>query len=204
MDDRDVLFPAEKIEESQAVRHAAWLVPMATVAGIECSPLSLRTWIALDLAGSPILQGSHSARVSDLCLFVWYLSKSYSTERARSWPMSLIPSGKRRVVRAVMKADLKAAFAEADDIVHRAFADAPHPSGSSDKIPRTSILTNFIDLFASEYGWTPEYVLDLPLDCLWGLNRRVMVRNGIKDDSKNAVESALYRDALVNANDKSK
>jgi hypothetical protein len=51
--------------------------------------------------------------------------------------------------------------------------DAP-PSGDSTRPPFTSFVATYIDILATEYGWSRDAVLDLPLAQLYQLVREAL------------------------------
>ena len=45
----------------------------------------------------------------------------------------------------------------------------------------------FVDLFASEYGWTIEYIMAIPMDAVEELVHAILVRRGSKCHRKRLV-----------------
>lgn len=66
---------AEAVERERLIRDAAFLPVSESVGGFELRPLTLRTYLMLRLAGSPLLEGQ-TPSVVELAQFLWVLAPS--------------------------------------------------------------------------------------------------------------------------------
>lgn len=152
---------------------AAWLGLNESICGIEVKPYTPRHDLILGWNGmrSPFLGGDWPERgtgIAEAALqFMWVVSPIFPNctqlERMKF---------NRKVGKFL---DSKNLFAEIALYVEGAFADAPTAS----KAGRRDFYSWFAgacDLFASEYGWTPQQLIDMPMKQIFQLAKSMRER----------------------------
>lgn len=71
------------------------------------------------------------------------------------------------------------------------FADAPTGSSGKDRVAVASMTAVIVDILASEYGWTIEYCMDLPLRQVWQLLRAMQRRHDADAPIGNPSDSVI-------------
>jgi len=108
----------------------------------------------------------------DVAQFLWRVSTGFDrTDKAKRQAfnqyVSLLPFDQ--------------AVDETLDYVNRAWATMPLWPGGGAATPSAGIWpSRIVDIFASEYGWTEEYILNLPFRRLWQYANRVLERKNEK------------------------
>jgi hypothetical protein len=159
------------ITRMQARRDAAFVFDFDIIAGLKVQPLTLRLLILLDQVGSVFVTGKWRSVLEDnigveLRKFLWLVSWEYSPndERAR-----------RKFIKQVDKIDSAEVINEIREYIDAAFTDAPGGS-VRDQTPHASMAAETVDLFAKEYGWHPETILELPMAQLWQYRNCISAR----------------------------
>ncbi len=158
---------AATLAEQSLELDLAFLAPRWSIAGYELRQLTVRSWLILSAKRSPLLVSPDRARLSDLAAFVALLSATSDTPE--------------QIAAAILAEDAAGRGVEmwetADEVIRFSMSQAPAPkSDKSSGLDATSTAAAFIDLFASEYGWTPDAVLDLPLAQIWQFHREILLR----------------------------
>lgn len=176
----------EAIERETEKREFDFLGAPELLCGIEVMPLSIRRLLRLQAVNSPFLYNADlKAGPVDVALFFWSLSPNY--ERAlvvRQWcelasfalGRAVFNGIRHRFIRRLSMLHLGEATAACRQYVADAFEDAP---GASDERGPTYYgwPAGYVGLLATEYGWTEDETIDLPLRRLWQHVRRLMRRN---------------------------
>jgi hypothetical protein len=71
---------SDAVDRERVSRDASFLPLTENVAGFECLPMTLSTYIAMRLTNNPVLY-AQPASESELVAFLWLLSPSYSTDK---------------------------------------------------------------------------------------------------------------------------
>jgi len=154
----------------QRRRDAAFLFGVDYISDLPVRPLSLRLWLILDAMGSVFATGKFPSSGDDIGSeirrFLWAVSVDFSHDK------------KERTVflRRVDKLDAMAVLVDIRDYLDRAFADSPYNQGCRKSVPHASVAAEVVDHFATQYGWTPDVTLNLPLAQLWQLRNCIASR----------------------------
>jgi hypothetical protein len=181
----------DAVQRESRVRDNAFLIGLVPerVCGFEIRPLTLTTYLLLEKIRSPFLI-TRPLRVGEKLLkpseivpspdatfnALWILSANHRpttgslfnriAARASRWVL------RRRVARSQHAAlvDGLRAFME------ESMMDMPQGASSAPRIASSSYFAQVVDLLASEYGWTADYVMRLPMVQLWQLRNRIRKR----------------------------
>lgn len=162
----DRIVIGEAIRRETEVRDAAFLAAPFRICGVEIAPLTGRAFIALEGLESPFLCGGRPTP-ADVAIFLWVLSPKFVPHNSFS---------RRRFFRACRKIEFEQAVTEISKLVEDAFQDAPGSGGAQSPARYTSWLADLVDILASEYGWSEDSILDLPLARAFQYLRRIRVR----------------------------
>ena len=180
----------EAIERETEAREIDFLGAPELLCGIEVMPLSIRRLLRLQAVGSPFLYKVDGTpppeQVGDVALFFWALSPNYERAlRVRLWAECVsFEIGKfafnfirQRFVRRLRPLKLGPAARACRDYVSRAFEDAPGGSEGRVSASYYGWPASYVGLLASEYGWTEDTILDLPLRRLFQHVRRLIQKH---------------------------
>ena len=159
------------IARMQTRRDAAFLFDFETIAGLKVQPLTLRLLILLDQVGSVFVTGKWRSLLEDnigveLRKFLWLVSFEFSTDDDKS---------RRKFIKTVDGLDSAEVINEIREYIDTAFTDAPGGS-SRDDTPHASMAAETVDLFAKEYGWGPDTILNLSMAQLWQYRNCISAR----------------------------
>jgi len=161
---------AAEMEREQTVR-AASLLDTIILCGLPCRQLSIRTYTLLKGAGNPFIVPSVVPSPQDVAVFLWLHALDYEAgnERARlRWV--------RRNVRPLISGGKYPwCVAEINRHIENTFMDSPGP-GRYDGKEYFLGSAGLIDLIASEYGWSDEYIMGLPISRLFQYQRAMRKR----------------------------
>lgn len=143
----------EAVAAERFARDAAFLPVTETVAGQEVSPLTVRHVCILTAVGSPFICGGRLPTGADIAAFLWVVSPKYRPAAA---------TRRRWFVRGLRRLPFVETAKAIQEYVARAFADLPPGDGKA-TVGFYSSTAAIVDLLASEYGWSEEAILALPL-----------------------------------------
>ena len=157
--------------------------------------MTLRHYFTLHGIGSPFITGD-DYQPEDIAIFLWVLSPEY------------VPCqhAKKDFFKKAIKVKLVESITQISDFMEMTFADAE--AGGSDESPSryASFLAFQIDLLAHEYGWTIDYILELPLRQIFQLNSAIGYRyaqqNGQKYHKMRAVDMMHAEEFFKRAKEK--
>jgi len=157
----------DAVEAEARSREAAFLRIPEFVCGIQVEPLTLRH-VALFSQFSIEPEPSTEA----MEVFLWAIAANRGRTLARLRHTARVGWLCFRHTPSVVAMAAQAWLAEA-------FADSP--GGTSEQVSAnpTSWLSQHIDTFAAEYGWTVDQVLDLPVKVALQLQRDITRRNSV-------------------------
>lgn len=152
-------------QEQEQYRNYAFLGIPYVVAGVSILPLTLRKMLFLESVGNPFVCGG-KANSEDSIQFLWCCSDKYSGsldgfEDFRS------------------QIDLQNVVSETAEFVDAMFLDQL-PCGESKCAPAASFTASMIHVFAKNYGWQIDSILDSPLPVLHQLLKLISRDNGNK------------------------
>lgn len=148
----------EAVERERFNRDAAFAEVPQFICGISVQPLCFLSLTRLALVGSPFVKGG-DVTPTNLASTLWLLSSIYSPEaRFARW----------RFLRMVRKKPYLQLIREVEKFFADSFEDAPG-GGGEEQISYYSTAADICDALCSEYGWTIEQVMRVPLVQLWQL-----------------------------------
>lgn len=163
-----------KKEQAENQRFEAWLNLNSTIGGIEIRQMTLKDYFILEGLESPIMQNSNFTQ-TDLAVFLWVLSSDFSTD------------AKKRDVfcKKVIQVKFQSAIADLRTYLESTFVDADTLEGGEGNAPQHSLfLTQQIDLYAKEYGWRIEEILNIPIRQIFQLNTAIHERYALQNGEK--------------------
>jgi hypothetical protein len=141
-------------------------------AGIPIRQITLRQLLVRLNIDCPFMTG-RVPEVEDIAEFLWFLSPDFQ-------PGSGDSPNRHSFIKKVAQLPYDEAVKEIDRYLDLVFLDAP-PSGGKHKTPIASAAATLIDIFASEYGWSRDVILDSPVPQLYQLLREIELRHKGKD-----------------------
>lgn len=155
------------IEDEARDREGAFLRLPEFVCGVRVEPLTLRRFTLLNHLGIEAGEDWET-----LELFLWLMSPHYTPRggiaRARHTA---------RCLWAFMRYGSHVVHICANVWLAGQFADGPGAGSGEFRVDHTSGVSRQVDLFAAEYGWPADRVLDLPLKVAFQLEREIRQRN---------------------------
>ena len=161
---------AAEMEREQTVR-AASLLDTIILCGLPCRQLSIRTHTLLKASGSPFITGEGVPSPQDVAVFLWMHSLDYEpgneAKRVR-WV--------KRHVRPLITGG-KYAWCVSEICTHlgNTFMDSPGSGRQDGKVYFLGSAA-LVDQVASEYGWTDEFIMGLPIARLFQYQRAMRKR----------------------------
>ena len=152
-------------------RDAAWADVRPRIGGREFLPLTIRHYLALDAVDSPFIRGGKMPTPEQLCQFLWIIAPEFTTDsgamlnfanQVGAWPA------------------FDARVKECYDMIENTFMDAPQGSGVDSGPSYVSWVASIIDVLASEYGWKPFEIVEMPLRQIFQLMRAMRKRHDPK------------------------
>lgn len=150
-------------------RAEAWVQVPHQIAGTVLPPMTLRKLIFLEQIDCPLLTGE-DANHEDVVTFLWVCSESFTADEASA-----------RAFRKKIGKFPESLEQEISDYLN----DNLNGMGQGGNSESTDhFASTVIDLIASQYGWTNDHILDLPLNQMFQLlssiTQRLTVMNGGK------------------------
>lgn len=170
-------------------RDAAFLDLPLTLCGVECRHLTPRRLAVLMVAQSPFVCGG-MPMPEHVPHFLWALRPEFG------YGKNAVRDAFTKEKTAQLSYD--AAVKEIVAYVEECFMDAPAADGEQQE-SFNSWLAYIVDALASEYGWTQDAILDLPLPCVFQYLRVIERRhkpkelrfNKLTDSAKNRFLESL-------------
>lgn len=180
---------AEASERQEQLRDSAFLNLPHSLCGFPCAPLTPLRFAVLIHARSPFVCGGLPLPES-VAQFLWALHPEFSyTDTAK----------RDAFIESVAAVEYGAALEEITAYVESELLDAP-PSGGKPKEAYWSWLASLVDIFAHEYGWSREAILNQPLSVLFQQIKIINVRNGDKGPQFNRLTDAAKNRWLCEVN----
>jgi len=150
-------FPTQRYEEAVAkerfARSVVFLDLPETLCSVEVLPLALRHVVTLDVIRSPFIAGGDTIKPSDVVNFLWIVSPRFERSHLAKrwfalWHLRKVPFNEATVQAIV-------------NFVSDAFEDAGGGGRAGKQFYCTA--AGMVDAIASQYGWTEETILNLPI-----------------------------------------
>lgn len=136
---------------------------------VQVVPFTLRMFVELDGAGNRFLTGSDAPQIEDALMFLWRVSPIYSrtdeetrNDFIRTVPLAIYPYGEAELVSQII------------EYIRRTLSGAPLTKKSRGSDSVGTWISSIVHIFAKEYGWTEDYILDLPLRRIWQYLNRIL------------------------------
>ena len=175
---------AKRIEDKEA-RTCALLGVAEDCADLPANPLTARQMLLLEYAGCAFMCGGE-VTPGDVVQFLWVISPEYSTDVKEATAFS-------RKIGGIQ-------FTSAAESIKRwlelQLLDIPagRPTG---KISGRVWLAQYVDLFAHQYGWSDDRILDTPILRLGQYKNEILARlNGDAGEPSSAREDRLKAEWL--------
>jgi hypothetical protein len=143
----------DAVERENNLRDAAFLDLPTRIQGLLLAPMTLRHWIILNGIGSPFLVGGLPS-LEQLIQFFWVMNPKFTP--GRSFRRGRFIASCRSLLYGQAVLSCRA-------LVRDTFQDGPPSSGNGDEAPGYSFAASIIHALASDYGWTEDYILNIPL-----------------------------------------
>lgn len=157
---------AEAANTEQANRELAFLPMPPPISGVAVRHMNPRHHILLAGCGNRFICGGRPLS-EDVAMFLWFLSPDYSTE-----------PGRREVFIAekVRQLDFTSVVIDIHVYLARVYQDWPQSNDAGRK-EYTAPVAALVDWLASEYGWSDEAILEMPLARIFQYTRRIILRH---------------------------
>jgi hypothetical protein len=175
------------LDRESFIRSAAFIDWPERICGLQVRPLTFGQIIRLELLSSPFVSGGMPTP-DDVRTALWILSVDYSPRsnwRKLVFHLRLSNVGYGDAVTGIR------------EHIDEAFMDAPPAPKHASGPPYCSQAAHIVDTFADEYGWSIEYVLNVPVKALFQLLKRQMKRvnpKAIVFNPSDSVRAELLRE----------
>lgn len=178
---------ASRLQELR--RDSAFLMPPLVLCGVECCHLTPHRLAVLMVSQSPFVCGG-VPMPEHVVQFLWAVSPHFGYGNNPA---------KEKLTESVAGIAYEDAVKAIYDYVDEAFMDAPASDGTQQE-SSFSWLATIVDALASEYGWTQDYVLDLPLACVFQYLRTIERRHNPKALQFNRLTDKVTSDLFKRMN----
>lgn len=141
--------------------------------------MTIRHFFLLDGIESPYITNQQPT-AADLAVFLWILSPKYSTDQ----------SERDEFCKEIFNVEINQATKDIEKYIIATFQDAETTDGAEKRY--ASFITYLIDLYAREYGWKAEQIMEMPMRQLYQLNTAISERyakaNGEKYTKLRAID----------------
>lgn len=173
---------AEAANAEQVNRELAFLPMPPPICGVPVRHMNARHHIIISGCGNRFLCGGR-IQAEDVAFFLWVLSPQYTTE----------PGFREAfIAETVRPLDFSAVVKDINAYLDRVFQDWPASDGVERKL-YTAPVASLVDHLASEYGWSDEAILEMPLARIFQYMRRITLRHNPRALMFNPSESVLGR-----------
>ena len=163
---REITYGLNKaMYDESVIREGAFLNINHDINGVEVCPLSFRRYILLDFRNSPFLKQSRELTKEDVWEFIWIVSTEFELGKPSDDFVK-----RKMAAMADENGDINYEFLikEVLRYLEDALLDLPDDSKKSatkfkNEIAETAWVAVYVVLLASEFGWSDEYILDLPM-----------------------------------------
>lgn len=148
---------AEACRREQENRNLAATLSTLPLCGIPAAQLTPAHLTLLSLCRNAFIEG-REPHPEDVAMFLWFVSPEYCTDTRKR---------DRFVRRNVGKLPFRKSVAEIDEYLERTFQDSPPRSGNDEGPQYVAPVVYLVDLFAHQYGWSAQEVMNTPLAFLF-------------------------------------
>ena len=183
LDPRSIPGYREAVEMEEANRDLA-LFDTVPICGLSCKPMSVRSWVLLRQMGDRFVTGSSMPTPEDIAVFLWIHSPEYRLdEKFRiKWV--------KRHIRPLFKSHgVGWCIDQINRHIERSFQDSMGGGGGGKSYINSA--AGVVDLIASQYGWTDQHILDMPLARIFLFQRAIIMRHNPKKPMSNGSDRVL-------------
>lgn len=156
----------EAVRLENQSRDLSFLSHRENICGMEVLSMNLKHFILLDGIRSPFLY-ERLGDPADAVMFLWILSPEWKPTKCRE---------KKRLIKRCRRLNYGQLTKEILEYVKQTFQDSPSGRTGEEYIPFMSCAAVFVDRLASQYGWTDETILNVPLRRLFQYQRAIRKR----------------------------
>lgn len=179
---------ASRLQELR--RDSAFLMPPLVLCGVECCHLTPHRLAVLMVSQSPFVCGG-VPMPEHISQFLWALQSQFAYGKNAERDAFT----QEKTAHLKYEDAVKAIYEYVDEV----FMDAPATDGTQQE-SSFSWLATIVDALASEYGWTQDYVLDLPLACVFQYLRTIERRHNPKALQFNRLTDKVTSDLFKRMN----
>ena len=180
---------AEACRREQDNRNLAATLSTVPLCGLAAAQLTPKHLTLLALCGNSFVQG-RVPQPEDVAMFLWFVSPEYCTDRRKR---------DKFIERGVARLKYRESVAEISEFLDRTFQDAPATGGGEDRPQYIAPVVFLVDVFASQYGWAPETIMETPLaflfQCLNAIKMRLNPR-AIMFNPSDSIKSKHLRERM--------
>lgn len=210
MDDFDSQLKQLNYKRQLAVRRESEiretsLLPMRfDLMDVEVNQFTPHHYILLDFANNPHISGEREPTIDDTIQFLWVVSPEYKHKDKEAFAA---------FQKKHANLDNEKMSDEIFEYLSYSLLDLI-PTHTADNKPKTNKapcyawIIPYIDTIASQYGWTDDYILQLPfariLQYRRAIEERLLASNGSKALLANKLSDTVTKEILMLINDKAK
>lgn len=144
------------INQAESWQAESWLNLTTEISGVEVRQMTLNHFFLLDGIESPFIK-NRSFSPGDLGVFLWILSPDYKPcDKARN-----------QFIKSIINVNIAEAVNDISDYLTATFQDAETSEAEGKKY--ANFIAYMVDMFAKEYGWQTDYILELPMRQIYQL-----------------------------------
>lgn len=162
-------------------RNEAFLDVPEPIAGVKVLPFTLRHWCMLKCIESPFIMDAFPMP-DDVAIFFWSVSPGY---HPKAWIRKYF------FTRSLKKRNRDELIHAAYSYLKDVFIDCPTGGSSGFSPPYWSAFANVISELASEYGWSEEHIMRMPLKRVWQYVRIVRQKQNPKETFSNTISGGV-------------
>ena len=186
------------------VREASFLPVTLTIGDIPVKQYSMRHHIMLDFANNPFVKGNDEWDKEHIWEFIWVVSTEFEYGNTEKKTVFLV----KCMEKYQMEEQVGQLVMDILEYLNNAFLDNYEDTDNTGKsIPIVSWAANYIHAISSNYGWTDEYILDLPLNrvCQYVrcIDRDLAAKNGVEPNIQNRLSGRALKKWLAYLHNKS-
>ena len=140
----------EQIDKVHYWSNESWVNISEDCYGIAVQNMNLNHLVLLDGVETPFLKGGDITD-KDIALFLWIISEDYNQEG----------KGKKKFFEKVVKIKVMDATKWIKEYISKTFAESD--TMNRGEKGQVYFISYYVDLFAREYGWKLESIMELPL-----------------------------------------
>lgn len=194
MEDLRDIIPGlrDAVEREEFHRNTAFLGVTELIYGVEVKPLTLAHLCRLQCVGSPFLCGGEPS-AEDVAVFLWAVSTGYKTRA---------PIKRYFFARGLRKLAFVEAVKGIQGYLDEAFLDGPNGGSAGYSPSYWSGFASIVGALASEFHWSEQQIMDMPLKRVWQYLRIAQKRNNPKASFSNRISFKVRQDWLDASNSK--